>query len=120
MVRPIDISGSMAPHADSLLRLSHRVLQGAQQHGEVFTLDTRLAGRHPARGDLRAFNDRWGLRAVARSAVVIVAGNGWERGDPGLPRRQVERLHHLARAVIWVNPHREETAANRCSRESGP
>ena len=128
----IDISGSMAPYTDSLLRLSHRVLQAAPHHVEVFTLGTRLtrvtaalrqkdaddalllAGRTVPdwQGgtrlgeDLRAFNDRWGQRAVARSAVVLVASDGWERGDPALLGRQVERLQHLARTVIWANPHR--------------
>ncbi|MEV8181082.1 VWA domain-containing protein [Specibacter sp. NPDC078692] len=128
----IDVSGSMSPYADSLLRLAHHVLQAAPRQVEVFTLGTRLtrvtaALRMPDADDalalagrtvpdwsggtrlgevLRAFNDRWGQRAVARSAVVIVASDGWERGDPALLGRQVERLHHVARRVIWANPHR--------------
>lgn len=128
----IDVSGSMAPYADSLLRLAHHVLQTAPHQVEVFTLGTRLtrvtaalrqqdaddalaqAGRTVPdwQGGTRlgevlgAFNDRWGQRAVARSAVVIIASDGWERGDPTLLGRQVERLHHVARRVIWANPHR--------------
>lgn len=128
----IDISGSMSPYADSLLRLAHRVVQAGPHHVEVFTLGTRLtrvtaALKMPDADDaialagrtvpdwsggtrlgevLRAFNERWGKRAVARSAVVVVASDGWERGDPELLARQVERLHHAARRVIWANPHR--------------
>ncbi|MHA7271390.1 vWA domain-containing protein [Arthrobacter sp. HLT1-20] len=128
----IDVSGSMAPYADSLLRLAHRVVAAAPHHVEVFTLGTRLtrvtaalklkdadealalAGRTvpdwsggTRLGEaLRAFNDRWGQRAVARSAVVVVASDGWERGDPALLGRQVERLQHVARRIIWANPHR--------------
>ncbi len=128
----VDVSGSMAPYADSLLRLAHRVLQEAPAQVEVFTLGTRLtrvtaalrqrdiedalalAGRTvpdwqggTRLGEvLRAFNDRWGQRAVARNAVVIIASDGWERGRPDLLARQAERLHHVARSVIWANPHR--------------
>lgn len=128
----IDVSGSMSPYADSVLRLAHRVVQAAPAHVEVFTLGTRLtrvtaALRQPDADDaitlagrtvpdwsggtrlgevLRAFNDRWGQRAVARSAVVVIASDGWERGDPELLGNQVQRLHHIARRVIWANPHR--------------
>jgi len=128
----IDVSGSMAPYADSLLRLAHCVVAAAPRQVEVFTLGTRLtrvtaalrapdpdvalqqAGRAvpdwsggTRLGEvLRAFNNRWGQRAVARGAVVVIASDGWERGDPALLGRQVERLHQVARAVIWSNPHR--------------
>ncbi|MHA7175965.1 vWA domain-containing protein [Arthrobacter sp. Sr24] len=128
----IDVSGSMSPYADSLLRLAHHVLQAAPHQVEIFTLGTRLtrvtaALRTPDADDalalagitvpdwsggtrlgevLRAFNDRWGQRAVGRSAVVVILSDGWERGDPALLGRQVERLHHVARRVIWANPHR--------------
>ncbi len=128
----IDVSGSMGPYADSLLRLAHRVVAEAPHGVEVFTLGTRLtrvtgALRLPDADDalgvagrtvpdwsggtrlgevLRAFNDRWGQRAVARGAVVVIASDGWERGDPALLGRQVERLHHVARRIIWANPHR--------------
>lgn len=128
----IDVSGSMAPYADSLLRLAHRVVQQTPHNVEVFTLGTRLTRVTPVLklpdaddalaqagrtvpdwsggtrlGEaLRAFSDRWGQRAVARSAVVVVASDGWERGDAALLGRQAERLHHVARRVIWANPHR--------------
>jgi uncharacterized protein len=128
----IDVSGSMAPYADSLLRLAHRVVEAAPHQVEVFALGTRLtrvtgalrvpdtekalalAGRAvpdwsggTRLGEvLRAFNDRWGQRVVARGAVVVVASDGWERGDPALLGRQTERLHHLARCIVWSNPHR--------------
>ena len=35
---------------------------------------------------LRAFNDRFGRRGMARDAVVVVLSDGWERGDPALAR----------------------------------
>jgi uncharacterized protein with von Willebrand factor type A (vWA) domain len=130
----IDVSGSMTPYADSLLRLAHRVVEAAPHQIEVFTVGTRLtrvtsalrvpdpenalalAGRTvpdwsggTRLGEvLRAFNDRWGQRMVARGAVVVIASDGWERGNPALLGRQTERLHHLARRIIWANPHRDK------------
>ena len=127
----IDVSGSMEPYADALLRLGHRVV-GELPGVEVFTVGTRLTRvttalrmRDPdqalaAAGQvvpdwsggtrlgetLRAFTDRWGQRGAARGAVVVIASDGWERGDPRLLGEQVARLHRLARSVVWMNPHR--------------
>jgi uncharacterized protein with von Willebrand factor type A (vWA) domain len=55
---------------------------------------------------LKAFLDRWGQRGLARGAVVVVFSDGWERGDAALLGEQMERLHHLAHHVVWVNPHK--------------
>ena len=128
----IDVSGSMEPYADSLLRLAHRVVAEAPRTTEVFTLGTRLTRVTAAMRQrdpdtalllagqvvpdwsggtrlgevLRAFTDRWGRRGLARGAVVVIASDGWERGDPLLLGEQVERLSRLARLVVWSNPHR--------------
>jgi hypothetical protein len=128
----VDISGSMSPYADALLRLAHVWMRSAPRSTEVFTVGTRLTrvtralrARDPdqaLRGAgeqvpdwsggtrlgevLRAFLDRWGQRGVARGAVVVVFSDGWERGDPALLAEQMQRLHRLAHRVVWVNPHR--------------
>jgi uncharacterized protein with von Willebrand factor type A (vWA) domain len=127
----IDVSGSMEPYADALLRLAHRMVS-ALPRVEVFTVGTRLTRvtaalrlRDPDRAlaaagavvpdwsggtrlgeSLRAFTDRWGQRGAARGAVVIIASDGWERGDAKLLGEQVARLQRLARSVVWMNPHR--------------
>ncbi len=127
----IDVSGSMSPYADALLRFAHVVVRRAPMTTEVFTLGTRmtrvtrqLRQRDPetalaaaARAvpdfsggtrlgeTLRAFLDRWGQRGIARGAVVVVFSDGWERGDAALLGEQVGRLKRLARAVLWANPH---------------
>ena len=31
---------------------------------------------------LRAFNDEWGQRGMARGATVVILSDGWDRGDP--------------------------------------
>ncbi|HSV39074.1 MAG TPA: VWA domain-containing protein, partial [Nocardioidaceae bacterium] len=101
----VDVSGSMSPYADALLRLAHRV--STKGPVETFTLGTRLTRvtramrlRDPDRAvaaageavpdwsggtrlgeTLKAFLDRWGQRGLARGAVVVVFSDGWERGD---------------------------------------
>ena len=127
----IDVSGSMTPYADALLRFGHAVARRSPACTEVFTLGTRmtrvtrqLRQRDPevalaAAGNavadfaggtrlgetLRAFLDRWGQRGVARQAIVVLFSDGWERGDPSLLAEQTARLHRLAHKVFWVNPH---------------
>ena len=131
----VDVSGSISPYADALLRLAHRLTQSARSVGgtvETFTVGTRLthvtrALRSPdadraivAAGEvvpdwsggtrlgetLRVFLDRWGQRGMARGAVVVVFSDGWERGDAELLGEQMARLKRVAHRVVWVNPHR--------------
>ena len=127
----VDVSGSMEPYADALLRFAHVVVRRRPGAVEAFTLGTRLTRvtrelrmRDPERalaaagkaipdwsggtrlGEvLRAFVDRWGQRGAARRAVVVVFSDGWERGEPDLLGVQMSRLRRLAHRLIWVNPH---------------
>ncbi len=124
----VDVSGSMAPYADALLRFAHAAARGG--HTEVSTVGTRLtrvtramAHRDPDaamaavaravpdwRGGtrlgelLKEFLDRWGRRGTARGAVVVLLSDGWERGDPEPLAEGMRRLHRLAHRVIWANP----------------
>jgi uncharacterized protein with von Willebrand factor type A (vWA) domain len=132
VVMLVDVSGSMRPYADSLLRLAHTLVRVAPRSVEVFTIGTRLTRVTPAlrhrdpeyalrlAGDvvpdwsggtrlgevLKVFLDRWGQRGTARRAVVVVCSDGWERGDASLLGAQLERLAGLAHRVVWLNPHR--------------
>lgn len=127
----VDISGSMTPYADALLRFAHALTRSAPSSTEVFTAGTRLtrlsrqlrqrdpeyaltsaarvvpdfAGGTRLGETLRAFLDRWGQRGLARRAVVVIFSDGWERGDAGLLAEQMARLRRFAHAVLWVNPH---------------
>ena len=127
----IDVSGSMSPYADALLRLAHRFVQ-CSGRVEAFTIGTRLTHVTKALTDpdadralaaagrtvpdwsggtrlgegLGAFLDRWGRRGMARRAVVVVFSDGWERQGPELLGEQMRRLQALAHRVVWVNPHR--------------
>jgi hypothetical protein len=41
---------------------------------------------------------------MARGAVVVILSDGWERGDPMLVGREMDRLARLAHRIVWVNP----------------
>ena len=41
---------------------------------------------------------------MARGAVVVILSDGWERGDPMLVGREMQRLARLAHRIVWVNP----------------
>ena len=125
----LDISGSMDPYSRAMLRFMHAALVGRQKV-EAFTFGTRLtrltkelAQRDPDRAftrasahvpdwsggtrlgeSLRAFNDTWGVRGMARGAIVVIVSDGWDRGDPRILGEQMSRLSRVAFRTIWVNP----------------
>jgi uncharacterized protein len=79
-------------------RNPERAIQRAAAAAPDWSSGTRI-------GDaLKAFNDRHGRRGLARGAVVVILSDGWERGDPALVAREMERLRRLAYRVVWVNP----------------
>src|SRR4029079_3058686 len=53
---------------------------------------------------LRAFNDEWGVRGLARGAIVVILSDGWDRGDPAVLGEQMQRLQRVTYDLIWVNP----------------
>jgi uncharacterized protein with von Willebrand factor type A (vWA) domain len=119
----------MEAYSRALLRFLHAAVVG-RGRVEAFALGTRLtrltrdlSTRDPdaaltaaARrvvdwsggtrlGDgLRQFNDEWGVRGLARGAVVVILSDGWDRGDPEVLGAQMARLHRVTRTIIWVNP----------------
>ncbi|HEY9557010.1 MAG TPA: VWA domain-containing protein, partial [Acidimicrobiales bacterium] len=124
-----DISGSMEAYARELVRFAHVAVAG-RAPVEVFTLGTRctritrelrthdpdaaLAAAARAVADwsggtrlgegLKAFNDTWGLRGMARGAVVVVLSDGWDRGEVAVLGEQTQRLQRAAHRFVWVNP----------------
>jgi uncharacterized protein with von Willebrand factor type A (vWA) domain len=122
-----DISGSMQAHSRAMLQLLYSAAGGAR--AEVFTFATRLTrltralAAHPDEAlrragetapdwsggttigaALREFLDTYGVRGMARGAVVVVISDGWETGDPRELGRQMARLNRIAHRVVWANP----------------
>jgi len=125
----LDVSGSMEPYARAFVRFLHAAVVGRTKV-EAFALGTRLtritkelssrdpdaavraaaqrvtdwAGGTRLGEGLRTFNDTWGIRGMARGAVVVVLSDGWDRGEPDVLAEQMARLARVAYKVIWVNP----------------
>ena len=117
---------------ESLLRLSYAFVRARARVTEVFTLGTRLTrvtrafqatdpDRALARAasaipdwhsgtrlgtQLKTFLDEWGQRGLARGAIVVIASDGWERGDCSTLAEQMRRLCRFAYHIVWCNPHK--------------
>jgi uncharacterized protein with von Willebrand factor type A (vWA) domain len=128
LVMLLDVSGSMESYSRAFLQFLESGVGGAD--AEAFVFPTRLTrltralrGRDPqaaidrataAAPDwsggtrigeaLKTFNDRYGRRGLARGAVVVILSDGWERGEPEVVGREMERLRRLAYRIVWVNP----------------
>ena len=129
LVLLLDVSGSMEPYSRALVRFVQAAVAGRQKV-EAFAIGTRLtrvtrelSNRDPDRalkrasdrvqdwsggtrlGDcLHQFNDEWGVRGMARGAIVVVLSDGWDRGDPEHLSEQMSRLHRVSHKLVWVNP----------------
>lgn len=125
----VDVSGSMEPYARPLMAFVAAALR-AGVRTEAFAFGTRLtrltgvlASRDVDRAlaaagravpdwsggtrigeSLRAFNDDARARGATRGAVVVIASDGWERGDPALLAGQLARLRRTAHTLLWINP----------------
>jgi uncharacterized protein with von Willebrand factor type A (vWA) domain len=123
-----DVSGSMEPYARAYLHLLHGAVRATKAEAFVFaTRLTRLthalavgnpdvaleraaraapdwSGGTRIGAAVKAFNDGYGRRGLARGAVVVVVSDGWERDDPAVLGEQMARLARLAHRVVWVNP----------------
>jgi uncharacterized protein with von Willebrand factor type A (vWA) domain len=124
-----DVSGSMEPYARAFLRFVQAAVAG-RGRVEAFAVGTRLtritrelSSRDPDAAlaaaarrvldwsggtrlgeGLRAFNDEWGVRGMARGAVVVILSDGWDRGDPEVLATEMARLRRVAHRIVWVNP----------------
>jgi uncharacterized protein with von Willebrand factor type A (vWA) domain len=129
LVLLLDVSGSMEAYARALLRFVQAAVV-ARRRVEAFALGTRLtrltrelSSRDPDRAlaaasgsvqdwsggtrlgeGLRAFNDEWGVRGLARGSIVVMLSDGWDRGDPEELGAEMERLSRVTHRLVWVNP----------------
>jgi hypothetical protein len=124
-----DVSGSMERYSRMMLHFIAGIMRGAARV-ESFVFATRLTrltraarerrfGSSAARlirdvqdwgggtriGEaLRAFNLRWARRVMRNGPVVLIVSDGWDRGEPSLLAREIERLRRGSRRLIWLNP----------------
>jgi uncharacterized protein with von Willebrand factor type A (vWA) domain len=131
--RPIvlitDISGSMERYSRLMLRFAHALSQSGAPV-EVFVFGTRLTRitrelrvRDPDAAlervgarvvdwnggtrigeSLRELNRRWVRRTIRSGAIVMIASDGWERGDPELLGREMARLRRSCHRLYWLDP----------------
>ena len=131
----VDVSGSMSTQSRAMLHLAYGLVASTLDT-EVFCFGTRLTrttdflkGRDPDLAVQRAsagvvdwaggtrigesfaslLRDPIALRHV-RGAVVLVASDGLETGDPELMAGQVARLSRLAYTVVWMSPLKSDPA----------
>ena len=119
----------MEPYSRAFLRFVHAAVVGRTKV-EAFALGTRLtrmtrelqthdpdaalnraakavvdfSGGTRLGDTLRVFNNQWGVRGMARGAIVVILSDGWDRGDPKELGEEMRRLSRAAFRVIWVNP----------------
>lgn len=129
LVLLLDVSRSMSPYSRALLLFAYAALRKSRR-GEAFCFGTRLTRitsllnqRRPQDVLLRAaaevldwdggtrigetvkaFLDDYGHRGMARGAVVVIASDGLDAGDPEVLERQMARLGRLAHRIVWLNP----------------
>ncbi len=125
-----DISGSMERYSRLLLHFIYSLTAGLEQKVEAFVFSTRLTRiTHPLRDKdidralhnvsglihdwaggtrigeaIKTFNYDWGRRVLGRGAIVLVISDGWDRGDPALLKKEMDRLHKSCHRLIWLNP----------------
>jgi uncharacterized protein with von Willebrand factor type A (vWA) domain len=124
-----DVSGSMERYSRMLLHFVHALTAG-RARVEAFLFATRLTRiTHQLRQDrvdaavsavgdavrdwgggtrigeaIRQFHVHWGRRVLGRGASVLLISDGWDRGDPSLLRREIQRLQRSSHRLIWLNP----------------
>jgi uncharacterized protein len=128
-----DVSGSMEQYSRAMLELAHVALI-SRRRVEAFAFATRLTRltrelleRDPGAaieaamaavvdwsggtrvGDCLAELDRE-HRSALQGAVVVIASDGWDLGDPERLANAVALLQRLAHRVIWVNPQLQDPA----------
>ena len=119
----------MEPYSRAFLRFVHAAVVGRTKV-EAFAMGTRLtrmtrelqthdpdaalgraalavvdfSGGTRLGETIGTFNNLWGVRGMARGAIVVVLSDGWDRGEPVVLGAEMRRLQRAAFRVIWVNP----------------
>jgi uncharacterized protein with von Willebrand factor type A (vWA) domain len=129
LVLLLDVSRSMTAYSRGLLLFAHAAVR-ANRSSEAFCFGTRLTRVTSALartsadealqravadvvdwdggtciGDaVKRFLDDFGHRGMARGAIVVIASDGLDAGEPELLQQQMARLARHAHRVVWLNP----------------
>jgi uncharacterized protein with von Willebrand factor type A (vWA) domain len=124
-----DVSGSMDRYSRILLQFIYAI-ENNMARVEAFVFGTRLtritrllyhrsvdeamvrvsrevqdwSGGTRIGQSLQTFNTTWARRVLRNGAVVLIISDGWDRGDPEILRREMERLQRSSYRLIWLNP----------------
>ncbi|MDA0243564.1 MAG: VWA domain-containing protein [Chloroflexi bacterium] len=125
-----DVSGSMERYTRLLVHFFYSLTQGLAQPVEVFLFSTRLtritrqlahknvdqaldevgtavhdwAGGTRIGEAIKSFNFDWSRRVLRGGAIVLLISDGWDRGDPAVLGKEIDRLHKLCHRLVWLNP----------------
>lgn len=125
----LDVSGSMDRYSFFLLRFVH-ALQPHFDRVDSFLFSTRLtcindvikARRLPETlsgltdtadawssgtrigACLQAFNENYGRRVLSKNTLVLILSDGLDTGEPDLLERELTKIKHRAKKLIWLNP----------------
>jgi uncharacterized protein with von Willebrand factor type A (vWA) domain len=124
-----DVSGSMDVYSRHLLQFFYALQQqGAGMRTFVFSTQLRdltpllrrkrfddvlwglsslpgaWSGGTSIGACLAQFNRRYAKQLLSPRTVMVLASDGWERGDAVGLRREMQRLQRRAYRVIWLNP----------------
>ena len=124
-----DVSGSMERYSEMLLYFAHAA-RGRLGRLEAFVFSTHLTRitRHLARRDpssaisevatavddwssgtkigdaIGRFNREWSRRVTRGGPIVVIASDGWDRGEPELLSKEMAKLRRSVHRIIWLNP----------------
>ncbi|MET7995244.1 VWA domain-containing protein [Amycolatopsis sp. NPDC005232] len=130
LILVLDVSGSMADYSRTLLQFAYSARRAAAKV-EVFCFGTRLTritdqlrtrdadealaraaeavvdweGGTRIGAALDEFVRTFGRRGRCRGGVVVICSDGFDRGDPDVLAKAVERLSRLCHRLVWTNPH---------------
>ena len=62
------------------------------------------AGGTDIGASIRQFNEQFALRMLRSRSVVMLLSDGWDRGDAGQMRQEMETLRRRAHTLLWLNP----------------
>ena len=129
LVLILDVSGSMSQYSAFFLRFMRGALS-AFKESDAFVFHTRLSrigdvlnegqtermlerlalittgwsGGTKIGDSLETFNAQYARRLLNSRTIVMILSDGYDTGPPDHLARQLAKIQHRARRVVWLNP----------------